>query len=137
MSPKAVIAAYEQQGYYFSVEKSVLAYLEEGSDYQANKIRSVLHAMGFSGNDLRKDVRNLSGGEAIRLALCQLFLGRYNVLFLDEPTTFLDVYCIQALETFIKAYEGTIVLVSHDQVFLDRVAECVYMIEDQQLRLLR
>ena len=136
MSPKAVIGSYEQQGYLFETNKSVLAYMEECSDYKQSKIRSVLHAMNFTGNDIRKDVRSLSGGEAIRLSLCQLFLGRYNVLFLDEPTTFLDVFCIQALESFIKAYEGTIVLISHDQVFLDNVADSIYVIEGQQLKLI-
>lgn len=89
--------------------------------------------MSFTGNDLKKDVRSLSGGEAIRLVLCQLFLGRYNVLILDEPTNFLDIFCIEALETFIKAYEGTILLVSHDKVFVERVADCVYAIEDHVL----
>ncbi len=137
MSPKAVIGDYAQMGYHFTESKSVLAYMEACSDYKESKIRSVLHAMNFRGNDLRKDVRDLSGGEAVRLALCQLFLGRYNVLFLDEPTTFLDVFCIQALEQFIKWYEGTAVLVSHDQVFLDNVSDCIYVIEDQQLKLAR
>lgn len=133
VSPKAVIGCYEQRGYRFTEAKSVLAYMEQCSDYQQSKIRAVLHAMSFSGNDLRKDVRDLSGGEAIRLALCQLFLGKYNILFLDEPTTFLDVYCIQALERFIQGYEGTIVLVSHDQVFLNNVADRIFRIEDQQV----
>lgn len=137
LSPKAVIGSYQQRGYYFESDKSVLAFMEANSDYQVSKIRAVLHAMNFTGNALRKSVRNLSGGEAIRLALCQLFLGQYNILFLDEPTTFLDLFCIQALEQFIKGYEGTVVLVSHDQVFLENVADSIYQIEDQQLKLLR
>jgi macrolide transport system ATP-binding/permease protein len=65
--------------------------------------------------------------------LCQLFLGRYNVLILDEPTNFLDVFCIEALERFLEAYKGTVLLVSHDTVFVERVADCVYAIEDQML----
>lgn len=58
-----------------------------------------------------------------------------NILILDEPTNFLDVFCIEALERFIKAYEGTILLVSHDQMFIDRVTDYVYVIENQTLRL--
>jgi ABC-type glutathione transport system ATPase component len=84
---------------------------------------------------LRKDVRELSGGEAIRLILCQLFLGRYNVLVLDEPTNFLDVDCMEALEKFLEAYQGTVLLVSHDRRFIERVADSVYAIEDHQLEL--
>ncbi|KON88168.1 hypothetical protein AF332_16050 [Sporosarcina globispora] len=81
----------------------------------------------------RVDMDHLSGGESIRLVLCQLFLGRYNVLILDEPTNFLDVFCIEALERFLKAYIGTVLLVSHDKVFVERVADCVYAIEEEQL----
>ncbi|NGQ93931.1 ABC-F type ribosomal protection protein [Brevibacillus sp. SYP-B805] len=136
ISPKAVIGSYEQMGYHFEKDESVLAFMKERSDYEESKIRAVLHAMNFTGNDIRKNVRDLSGGEAIRLVLCQLFLGRYNVLVLDEPTNFLDVFCMEALERFIKGYEGTVLLVSHDRMFIDRVADRIYVIEQQQLRLL-
>jgi len=77
----------------------------------------------------------LSGGEAIRLVLCQLFLGRYNVLVLDEPTNFLDIYCIEALESFLEGYVGTVLLVSHDRTFIDRTADRIYSIEDQTIKL--
>lgn len=133
LSPKAVIGAYEQMDYQFDKSKTVLDYMKDKSDYDDSKIRSVLHSMSFTGNDLKKDVRSLSGGEAIRLVLCQLFLGRYNVLILDEPTNFLDIYCIEALERFLKAYKGTVLLVSHDTVFIQRAADYVYVIEDQML----
>lgn len=133
ISPKAEIGIYEQMGYRFKEEESVLAYVRERSDYDENKIHAVLHAMNFTGNDLQKSVIKLSGGEAIRIVLCQLFLGRYNVLILDEPTNFLDVFCIEALERFLKAYEGTVILVSHDRIFVDRVADCKYVIENQKL----
>ncbi|GIN87380.1 hypothetical protein J6TS2_37660 [Heyndrickxia sporothermodurans] len=79
--------------------------MSERSGYDESKIRDVRHAMNFTGTDLQKSVKKLSGGEAIRLVLCQIFLGRYNVLILDEPTNFLDVFCIEALECFLKAYE--------------------------------
>lgn len=133
ISPKAAIGVYEQMDYQFSTDETVQDFMKARSDYDESKIRSVLHSMSIAGNDLIKNVRNLSGGEAIRLVLCQLFLGRYNILILDEPTNFLDVICIEALERFLKAYEGTILLVSHDRTFVDRVADCVYVIEDQKL----
>lgn len=135
ISPKAVMGNYEQMDYRFKKVETVLSYMKGRSDYDESKIRAVLHSMGFTGNDLLKNVGDLSGGEAIRLVLCQLFLGNYNVLVLDEPTNFLDVFCIEALERFIKGYEGTVILVSHDQMFIDRVAEMVYIIDQQQLKL--
>ncbi|WP_342540519.1 ABC-F type ribosomal protection protein [Heyndrickxia sp. FSL K6-6286] len=133
ISPKAVIGIYEQMDYQFTKDETVLDFMKDRSYYDESKIRSVLHSMSFTGNDLKKNVCNLSGGEAIRLLLCQLFLGRYNILILDEPTNFLDVFCIEALERFLKGYEGTVLFVSHDQTFVDRVADCVYLIEDQKL----
>src|SRR5690554_721622 len=135
ISPKAAIGVYEQRGYQFNEERSVLDYMRHVSDYKESKIRSVLHAMDFTGNAIRKNVRDLSGGEAIRLTLCQLFLGRYNILLLDEPTNFLDVYCIEALESFLQGYEGTVLFVSHDHRLIERVADQVYAIEEQQLNL--
>lgn len=136
ISPKVVIGSYDQMGYQFERDETVLEYMKERSDYNESKIRSVLHSMNITGNDLRKSVRDLSGGEAIRLVLCQLFLGRYNVLILDEPTNFLDVFCSEALERFLKAYEGTVLLVSHDRMFIELVADCIFVIEKQQLKLI-
>lgn len=133
LSPKAVIGSYEQMDYQFNKEESVLGFFKKRSDYNESKIRSVLYSMNFTGNDLNKNVTHLSGGEAIRLVLCQLFLGRYNVLILDEPTNFLDVFCIEALECFLKGYEGTVILVSHDRMFIKRVADCEYAIEEHKL----
>ena len=63
----------------------------------------------------------------------QLFLGRYNILILDEPTNFLDVFCIEALERFVKGYEGIVLFVTHDRTFVDRVADCHYVIGHQKL----
>lgn len=133
ISPKAVFGAYEQLDYQFTKDETVLGFIKDRSDYNENEIRSTLHSMKFTGNDIKKNVRNLSGGEAIRLVLCCLFLGRYNVLILDEPTNFLDVFCIEALEQFLKGYDGTVLLVSHDRTFIERVANDVYVLEEQKL----
>lgn len=135
ISPKAVFGAYEQMDYQFTKDKSVIHFMKERSDHEEGRIRGALDAMGFNGNDLKKNVRELSGGEAIRIVLCQLFLGRYNILILDEPTNFLDVYCIEALEQFLEGYPGTVLLVSHDRAFVRRVADDVYVLKDRQLRL--
>lgn len=133
ISPKVKIGYFQQKSYEFSKDETLLDFLKNRSDDNEGMLRTVLHAMQFTGTDLNKSVHVLSGGEAMRLQLCQLFLGAYNVLILDEPTNFLDIEAIQALESFMKAYEGTILFVSHDRSFIDNVADCVYEIKNQTL----
>ncbi|MBM7679242.1 ATPase subunit of ABC transporter with duplicated ATPase domains [Gracilibacillus alcaliphilus] len=132
ISPKAEIGFFQQMSYQFTAKEQVLSFVKHRSDYEEAFFRSVLHSMRFEGTDIYKDVRSLSGGEAIRLQLCLLFLGRYNILLLDEPTNFLDIDAIEALEKFIAGYQGTIIYVSHDQHFIERTADSIYRIENQQ-----
>ena len=88
----------------------------------AGELRSFLAKFLFTGDDVYKHVRDLSGGEKGRLALAKLIYSRVNVLVLDEPTNHLDIPSREALEEALSAYEGTIVTISHDRYFLDRVA---------------
>lgn len=135
ISPKAKIGYFRQMSYQLTKNESVWEMIKNSSDYDEGLLRSVLHSMQFVGTDIQKHVKSLSGGEAIRIKLCELFLGEYNILLLDEPTNFLDIQAIEALEKFIKGYEGAIIFVSHDRTFIERVAEQVYVMEDQQLKL--
>src|SRR5262245_59574297 len=88
----------------------------------AGELRSFLAKFLFTGDDVYKHVRDLSGGEKGRLALAKLIYSRVNVLVLDEPTNHRDIPSREALEEALSAYEGTIVTISHDRYFLDRVA---------------
>src|SRR3712207_9062837 len=88
----------------------------------AGELRSFLAKFLFTGDDVYKHVRDLSGGEKGRLALAKLIYSRVNVLVLDEPTNHLDIPSREALEAALDAYDGTIVTVSHDRYFLDRIA---------------
>jgi ATP-binding cassette subfamily F protein 3 len=88
----------------------------------AGELRSFLAQFLFTGDDVYKHVADLSGGEKGRLALAKLIYSRVNVLVLDEPTNHLDIPSREALEEALSAYEGTIVTISHDRYFLDRVA---------------
>jgi ATP-binding cassette subfamily F protein 3 len=88
----------------------------------AGELRSFLGKFHFTGDDVYKHVADLSGGEKGRLALAKLIYSRVNVLVLDEPTNHLDIPSREALEEALDAYEGTIVTISHDRYFLDRVA---------------
>jgi ATP-binding cassette subfamily F protein 3 len=88
----------------------------------AGELRSFLAKFLFTGDDVYKHVRDLSGGEKGRLALAKLIYSRVNVLVLDEPTNHLDIPSREALEEALDAYQGTIITISHDRYFLDRLA---------------
>jgi ATP-binding cassette subfamily F protein 3 len=88
----------------------------------AGELRSFLAKFLFTGDDVYKHVRDLSGGEKGRLALAKLIYSRVNVLVLDEPTNHLDIPSREALEEALDVYQGTIITISHDRYFLDRIA---------------
>ncbi len=96
-----------------------------------NVIRGELGRMLFSGDDVKKPVGALSGGEAARLVFCRLSVQRPNVLVLDEPTNHLDLESIQALTEALIAYEGTLLFVSHDRAFVSALATRVLEVTDK------
>jgi ATP-binding cassette subfamily F protein uup len=89
---------------------------------------------GFRGERARAFVEELSGGERRRLALMRLLMGGPNVLLLDEPTNDLDVETLAALEDLLDAWPGTLVVVSHDRYFVERVCDDVYAIDGCSIR---
>ncbi|WP_121965906.1 ABC-F family ATP-binding cassette domain-containing protein [Myroides sp. N17-2] len=90
------------------------------------QIKNILGAFMFSGDDIQKKVKVLSGGEKTRLAMVKLLLEPYNVLILDEPTNHLDMKTKDIIKDALKEFEGTVILVSHDRDFLDGLAEKVF-----------
>ena len=97
----------------------------------AGELRSFLAKFLFRGDDVYKHVRDLSGGEKGRLALAKLIYSRVNVLVLDEPTNHLDIPSREALEEALDAYEGTILTISHDRYFLDRIATQILALDGE------
>ena len=96
----------------------------------AGEMRSMLGMFLFSEHDCFKKVGDLSGGEQARVALAKLILSAPNFLLLDEPTNHLDIPSRLALEDALEAYEGTVLLVSHDRYVLDRVVDKIVEIKD-------
>ncbi|MDD4191415.1 MAG: ATP-binding cassette domain-containing protein, partial [Mangrovibacterium sp.] len=98
------------------------------------KIRDILGAFMFSGEDVEKKVRVLSGGERTRLAMIRLMLEPVNFLVLDEPTNHLDMRSKERLKEALAAYDGTVLVVSHDREFLDGLVHCVYEFKNKKVK---
>lgn len=133
LSPKVKIGHFSQLAYQNLPDETIWCFIKTRSEYSDSFIRTVLHQMQFEQNDLQKQITVLSGGERIRLLLSELFLGQYNILLLDEPTNFLDMATKEALANFIRAYDGTVLFVSHDDYFVKQVATRIIEIKDQAL----
>ena len=88
----------------------------------------------FSGEDVFKQVKNLSGGEQSRLRLCMLMDERINLLILDEPTNHLDIASREWVEAAIEEFEGALLFVSHDRYFIEKFAERIWLLEDGKIR---
>jgi ATP-binding cassette subfamily F protein 3 len=121
---KVQIGYYAQQLDDLDERNEIIMELRRGAPttVTAGELRSFLAKFLFVGDDIYKHVSDLSGGEKGRLALAKLIYSRVNVLLLDEPTNHLDIPSREALEEALDAYEGTIITISHDRYFLDRVA---------------
>ena len=98
------------------------------------RIKDILGAFMFSGDDISKKVKVLSGGERTRLAMIKLLLEPVNLLILDEPTNHLDLRTKDILKGALKDFDGTLILVSHDRDFLDGLAEKVFEFGNQQVK---
>lgn len=118
-------------------DKSVLDNVLSSSSTVTNQIaRSILGALLFSGDDVNKVVRVLSGGEKARVGLARLLANQANFLILDEPTNHLDISSCEILSQAIRDYEGTVMFVSHDREFIDGVCTHVFaMLPDGRARL--
>ena len=118
------IGYFDQESAQYASAKDVLTdFREEFSDLTQTEARSALGAFLFTQDDVFRQVKLLSGGEKARLALCKIFQRRPNLLILDEPTNHMDIVGKETLENLLKAYEGTVLFVSHDRYFVRRVAD--------------
>lgn len=125
----------QNQAEYLDGEKTLLdTMLEAANDTNRTKVRDMLGAFLFRGDDVEKKVKVLSGGERNRLALCRLLLQPINVLVMDEPTNHLDIKSKNVLKAALQNFEGTLLLVSHDRDFLQGMANTIYEFKDQKIR---
>ncbi len=133
-TPKANLGVFCQEFETLDLHKTVLQNALKHSIQSETVVRTILSRLLFSRDEMIKPASVLSGGERVKLAFAQLFVGPANVLLLDEPTNYLDILSLSVLETMIKEYEGTILFVSHDQAFVSAVATRLLMLENGQLQ---
>ena len=123
---KVSLGYYDQKQAEFESSKTILNELwDEYPLMKEAEVRTVLGRFLFRGDSVLKIVRDLSGGEKARLQLAKLMLEKNNLLVLDEPTNHLDITSKQVLEDALENYEGTIVFVSHDRYFINKIANKV------------
>lgn len=107
---------------------------EDKNGYQIkSELEGILKAMGFSDEDFDKDIQTLSGGQKARVELAYLLLEKPDLILLDEPTNHLDINAIKFLEVFVKNYQGSIIVISHDRYFLDNTVNKILFLDNGTL----
>ena len=133
VTPKARLGLLSQDFGTLAMERTVLENALQGAVQEQAVVRTVLARLLFTRESLRQPAATLSGGEKLKLCLCQLICGPANVLLLDEPTNYLDLPSRQAMEEVVAAYPGTVLMVCHDAAFLRRTAQRLLIIENRRL----
>ncbi|MCI1881967.1 MAG: ABC-F type ribosomal protection protein [Sporolactobacillus sp.] len=129
-SPALQIGYFHQDLSILDVKRTVLENVRSTSKQEETVIRTVLARMHFYRDDVEKPVGVLSGGERVKVALSKVFLSDINLLMLDEPTNYLDMEAVDALEVLLADYPGSVLVVSHDRRFIDHVASRLLEIRD-------
>lgn len=134
LSPAMKFGYFSQTIAQLDTGKSVLENVQITSKQSETFIRIVLARLHFFREDVKKEVKALSGGERVKVALAKLFVSDINTLILDEPTNFLDIEAVEALESLLEEYKGTIIFVSHDRRFIRKIANRILAIKDREIQ---
>lgn len=133
IAPRAKLGYFRQCFENLDPNLSVLENVMADSVQSQTAVRTILARLLISGGNVYKKVGVLSGGERIKVSFAKLFVSAANVLLLDEPTNFLDMKSIEALEDVLCDYEGTVLFVSHDKAFVNKVADRILVLKDQAI----
>ncbi len=135
ISPAMKIGYFSQNLNILDIQRTILENVSSTSKHDEALIRTVLARLHFFRDDVLKAVSVLSGGERVKAALAKIFLSDINTLVLDEPTNYLDIEAVHALELLLKEYEGTVIFVSHDRRFIENVATRILAIRKGRIDL--
>lgn len=115
-------------------DQSVISLFDFTTREEEGRIRTILHNMGFNEKMIKKSLGILSLGELTRVRMTKLIVKAHDLLVLDEPLNHLDLYSREKLEEALKAYDGTIILVSHDRYMMENLCDCLLVFENQQIK---
>ncbi|MGL4372222.1 MAG: ABC-F type ribosomal protection protein CplR [Turicibacter sp.] len=133
INPRVKIGYFDQSQHILDHEKSILDNIKASSSFNETFIRINLNLFGFKGDEVYKKVKVLSGGEKVKVALCKIVLEDNNFLILDEPTNYLDIVSLGALEDALIYNDKTMLIVSHDRTFINKVCDYIIEISNQNV----
>lgn len=133
ISPALKFGYFSQNLDVLETNKTILENVMKTSIQDETTVRTVLARLHFFREAVHKKVHLLSGGERVKVALAKLMVSDCNTLILDEPTSFLDLYAMEELETLFHEYEGTILFVSHDRMFTSKIARRILAIDNKKV----
>ena len=131
---RVTIGYFDQNQSILQKEKSILENVRENCSYDQGFVRINLDNFGFKGDDVYKLVSSLSGGEKVKVALCKILLSDNNLLILDEPTNYLDIKAMEALEKALINTEKTVIIVCHDRKFIENICDYIIEIKDKCIK---
>ena len=129
-----VSIGYIPQEIEFKEDKTILEYARRYFNGEESHLRSALNKFYFCGENVFKKVQKLSGGEKVRLKLFELIQCNSNCIILDEPTNHIDINTKEILEIALKDYKGTLIFISHDRYFINKLANKIFYIEDKTIK---
>ncbi|MBN2843889.1 MAG: ABC-F family ATP-binding cassette domain-containing protein [Sedimentisphaerales bacterium] len=133
IGPSLSVGYCSQQQEHLNTENTVFDELYDLPNINEQQVFDILARFRFTDEAIQKKIKNLSGGERNRLQLAKLLYSRPNFLILDEPTNHLDIYTCEAIEEALLEFEGTLLVVSHDRYFLDKIVNHVAEVRDRKL----
>ena len=134
VNPSLDIAYFRQNLDNLNPDKTIIENVAENSVQEQTVIRNILGNLNIRNDEIYKKVVDISGGEKVKVSLAKIILSNSNMLILDEPTNFLDIEGIEALEKMLKAYTGTVLIVSHDRKFIDDIADNIIILENGNIK---
>lgn len=133
ISNNVVFGFLDQEQNLLDPNKTILENIQVNSSYLESFIRTNLDGFGFKGDTVYKKVSTLSGGEKVKVSICKLLLSDNNIVVLDEPTNYLDIKCMEALENSLKNTNKTLLIVSHDREFISNICNYILEIDNQTI----
>lgn len=135
--PNLKIGYFSQMSDILDENKSILENIAGSSIYDETMTRIILARLGFRNEDDLKTVGLLSDGERAKVKLAKVLTSDFNYLIFDEPTNFLDIRAIESLENLLKSYDRPFIFVSHDEEFINNIADTLLIIKDKKIRIFK